>query len=148
MARQPSEAPEATMVENVTPTAAWEAIRSDPNAHLVDVRCDAEWVFVGVPDLMEAGKQPFLVPWQMFPAMQVNNGFVGAMQHAGVTPEHTLYFMCRSGQRSAAAATAMQAAGFEKVFNVQDGFEGPPDSNGHRGTLAGWKKEGLPWRQR
>ncbi len=136
------------MVENVTPRAAWEAIAGDPAAHLVDVRCDAEWVFVGVPDLMEAGKQPYLVPWQMFPAMQVNNGFVGAMKHAGATPEQKLYFICRSGQRSSAAAHAMEAAGFPHVFNVEGGVEGPPDALGHRGTVAGWKKEGLPWRQR
>ena len=136
------------MVENVSPRDAWEALAADPQAHLVDVRSDAEWVFVGVPDLSGAGKQPFLVPWQMFPAMQLNTGFVGAMRHAGAKPEQTLYFICRSGQRSAAAAQAMAAAGFEHVFNVADGFEGPPDGEGHRGMVAGWKADGLPWRQR
>jgi len=39
-------------------------------------------------------------------------------------------------------------AGFPRAFNVADGFEGPVDQEGHRGTVAGWKADGLPWRQR
>ena len=50
--------------------------------------------------------------------------------------------------RSLAAAEAAQAAGFPHAYNVADGFEGPPDGDGHRGTVAGWKADGLPWRQR
>ena len=46
------------------------------------------------------------------------------------------------------AAQAAQAAGFPHAFNVADGFEGPVDAACHRGTVAGWKAEGLPWRQR
>jgi len=30
---------------------------------------------------------------------------------------------------------------------VAEGFEGHHDSQGHRGTVSGWKAEGLPWRQ-
>ena len=47
-----------------------------------------------------------------------------------------------------AAAQAALAAGFLHVFNVADGFEGPPDAQGHRGATAGWKADNLPWRQR
>ena len=49
--------------------------------------------------------------------------------------------------RSLAAARLMGALGYERCFNVTDGFEGPPDGAGHRGTVAGWKASGLPWRQ-
>lgn len=136
------------MVENVSPARAWEALRADPEARLVDVRSDAEWLFVGLPDLGPVGKQPLLIPWQVFPAMRVNENFVDAARAAGATQEQPLYFICRSGQRSAAAAEAMREAGFPHVYNVADGFEGPPDGEGHRGTTAGWKAEGLPWRQR
>lgn len=136
------------MVENVTPTQAWEALAGDPDAHLVDVRTDAEWNFVGLPDLSAAGKQPVLLPWQLYPAMQVNGGFVEQMRQAGVAPEHRVYFLCRSGARSMAAANAARAAGYAQVFNVAGGFEGNPDADGHRGTVDGWKAERLPWRQR
>lgn len=136
------------MVENVPPKQVWDAIRDNPQAELVDVRTDAEWNFVGLPDLAEAGKQPVLIPWQVYPSMQVNDGFADQLRQAGFTPEHHIYFLCRTGVRSAAAAQAAQAAGFPHAFNIADGFEGPPDAQGHRGTTIGWKADGLPWRQR
>ena len=136
------------MVEDVPLQAAWEALRTDPAAQLIDVRTDAEWNFVGVPDLLVAGKQAVLIPWQVYPAMTVNGQFTAHLAEAGLTPEHHLYFLCRSGARSLAAARAAQAAGYAHAYNVADGFEGPPDAAGHRGGAAGWKAAGLPWRQK
>ncbi|UFN49890.1 rhodanese-like domain-containing protein [Roseomonas sp. OT10] len=135
-------------VEDVPPRAAFEALREDPEALLVDVRTDAEWNFVGLPDLSGLGRQPLLIPWQVYPSMQVNGAFSDHLRKAGATPLSKLYFLCRSGARSLAAAQAAQAAGFPHAWNVADGFEGPVDGSGHRGTVAGWKAEGLPWRQR
>jgi rhodanese-related sulfurtransferase len=136
------------MVENVPPGQVWEALRNDPKAQLVDVRTDVEWNFVGVPDLAPAGKQAVLVSWQVYPGMQHNAAFTHQLKEAGFTPEHHIYFICRSGQRSHAAAQAAQAAGFPHAYNVADGFEGPVDARGHRGVASGWKAKGLPWRQR
>ena len=136
------------MVEDVSPRQVWDALRSDPDARLVDVRTDAEWTYVGMPDLAETGQPPVPIPWQVFPAMQANQGFVDDMRQAGLTPDNKLYFLCRSGVRSQAAAKAAQAAGFPYAFNIADGFEGPPDEEGHRGRRAGWKADALPWRQR
>ena len=136
------------MVDNVPPAQAWEALSSDPQAQLVDVRTDPEWNFVGVPDLAAVGKQAVLIPWQVYPSMQVNAKFVDHLKEAGFTPDHHLYFICRTGGRSAAAAKAAQDAGYSHAFNVVDGFEGPPDADGHRGTVAGWKAQGLAWRQK
>jgi len=136
------------MVENVPPKRVWEALRSDPQAQLVDVRTDAEWNFVGVPDLASAGKQAVLIPWQVYPTMQPNAAFTDQLKDAGFTSEHHIYFICRSGQRSFAAAQAAQQAGFPHAYNVADGFEGGVDSHGHRGVSAGWKADRLPWRQR
>ena len=135
-------------IEDVPPSLVWERLRDDPGAMLVDVRTDAEWNFVGLPDLSELGRQPALIPWQLYPSMQINAGFADMLRRAGARPETPLYFICRSGARSLAAAQTAQAAGYGKAYNVADGFEGPPDASGHRGTVAGWKAEGLPWRQR
>jgi rhodanese-related sulfurtransferase len=136
------------MVDNVPPTRVWEALKSDPHAQLVDVRTDAEWNFVGLPDLGEAGKQVVAIQWQIYPTMQINQAFGDQLRQAGFTPEQHIYFICRSGQRSFAAAQAAQAAGFPHAYNVADGFEGAVDAHGHRGVAAGWKADGLPWRQR
>ena len=112
------------MVENVAPTQTWEALQADANAQLVDVRTDAEWNFVGVPALASAGKQTILIPWQVYPAMQPHPDFVGALRQAGLTPEHRILFLCRSGARSMAAANAAQAAGLQK-FWCKRGTTGP-----------------------
>ena len=136
------------MIENVSPKQVWEALQGDPTARLVDVRTPAEWTYVGLPDLTGPGQEPLLIPWQIFPTMHVNADFTDNMQQAGLTPDQPVYFLCRSGVRSLAAAQAAAAAGFTRSFNILNGFEGPPDQQGHRGQVSGWKAEGLPWRQR
>ncbi len=137
-----------TGVPDIGPKETWKLLSEDANCALVDVRTDAEWNFVGLPDLGAVGKQPVLIPWQLYPTMQVNGHFADQLHKAGLTPLHRIFFICRSGARSLAAGQAAQAAGFPHAFNVADGFEGPVDGDGHRGTIAGWKAEGLPWRQR
>ena len=135
------------MVDHVSPKQAWDALLTDPEAQLVDVRTDAEWQYVGLPDLRPAGKQVVLVSWQYFPTGNVNAGFVDELRDAGLKPGHRLLFLCRSGVRSMAAAQAAEAAGFSMCLNVAEGFEGHPDAHGHRGAVSGWKADGLPWRQ-
>jgi rhodanese-related sulfurtransferase len=136
------------MIENIGPSAVWQELQGDPLAQMVDVRTDAEWNYVGIADLSAASKAPALIPWQIFPSMQVNASFVDHLKQAGLTPENKIYFLCRSGVRSLAAAQAAVGAGFSQVFNIVDGFEGPLDADGHRGKMAGWKADGMPWRQR
>ncbi len=136
------------MVEDVAPRQAYEALAGEPDAQLVDVRTDAEWTYVGLPDLQPLGKRVLLVQWQSFPSGAVNPSFVEQLGAAGLAPQHPIYFICRSGVRSLAAAELAARAGYRLVFNVADGFEGPPDADGHRGQVAGWKAEALPWRQR
>ena len=137
-----------TGVPEISPRDCWAALQGDGQAALVDVRTDAEWNFVGLPDLASLAKQPLLIPWQVYPSMQVNTHFGEHLHKAGLTALNSIYFICRSGARSLAAAQAAQAAGFPHVFNVASGFEGPLDGEGHRGTVAGWKADGLPWKQR
>ncbi len=135
-------------VPDIGPKETWKFLSEEADCALVDVRTDAEWNFVGLPDLGSIGKQAVLIPWQVYPTMQVNGHFADQLHKAGLTPLHRIFFICRSGARSLAAGQAAQAAGFPHAFNVADGFEGPVDGDGHRGTVAGWKAEGLPWRQR
>jgi rhodanese-related sulfurtransferase len=135
-------------VPDISPEDTWVALAADKDAVLIDVRTDAEWNFVGLPDLAGLAKQVVLIPWQIYPSMQLNADFAEHLQEAGLTPAQKLFFICRSGARSQSAGQAAQAAGFTHAFNVADGFEGPVDGAGHRGSAAGWKAAGLPWRQR
>ncbi|WP_428376608.1 rhodanese-like domain-containing protein [Lichenicoccus sp.] len=136
------------MVEDVAPQQTWEALTANPDAQLVDVRTDAEWTYVGLPDLETLDRQVLLIMWQAFPSGAPNPHFLQQLGAAGLAPDQDIYFICRSGARSLAAAEAARSIGFARVFNVADGFEGPPDAHGHRGGVAGWKASGLPWRQR
>ncbi|TFF19808.1 rhodanese-like domain-containing protein [Jiella endophytica] len=137
---------------DVTAQQCWSALSDDPSAVLVDVRTAAEWTYVGIPDLSPVGKTPVLAEWQSFPSMAVDPHFAervaGALAEGSHDASSRVFLLCRSGVRSIAAARALTAAGYEHCFNVLDGFEGPPDENGHRGTRAGWKAEDLPWLQR
>ncbi len=131
----------------VTSREAWDILAEDGSARLVDVRTDAEWAFVGLPDLASLGKDPVRVAWQIFPAMAPNAEFVDQVAAAGVARDHTVLLICRSGARSRKAAIALTQQGFARCLNVSDGFEGPLDEGGHRGSVEGWKAARLPWRQ-
>ena len=137
---------------DVSATDAWQAIQDDADAVLIDVRTQAEWAFVGMPDLGGIGKQLLCVEWQQFPGGQPNPAFTSQLeaQLAGLNANRDteLFFICRSGQRSLHSAEALAAAGYRGCHNVAGGFEGPLDSEGHRGLVAGWKAAGLPWVQR
>jgi rhodanese-related sulfurtransferase len=139
--------PAAGYAGNVAPATAWKILSENKDAVLIDVRTRAEWNYVGLPELASIGKQPALLEWQVFPSMQQNPEFVAALGNAIADKDTPLLFLCRSGVRSAAAAKAMTAAGFSTCFNVADGFEGPLDAQGKRGSAEGWKATGLPWRQ-
>ncbi|MFC1673520.1 rhodanese-like domain-containing protein [Pseudomonadota bacterium] len=133
---------------NITPTETWQRLEDDPTALLIDVRTTEEWAYVGVPDVDELGHHVHYVPWLFFPRMNVNPEFV---QHVirSVEPETDtpMYFLCRSGIRSAYAAHAMTEAGYTQCFNVTGGFEGDMDDDHRRGSVNGWKVAGLPWEQ-
>lgn len=135
------------MIEDVSPRQVWEALINSPDTVLCDVRTNAEWSLIGLPDLTEAGKHPILIQWQTFPSMQPNAQFMEELKAAHVGHDQHVYFICRSGGRSMAAAMAAKQLGYKHVYNVKDGFEGPLDARGHRGHVGGWKAESLPWRQ-
>ncbi len=136
---------------DVEPAETWRILSENRNAVLVDVRTRAEWGFVGIPDLKKINKKVVLQEWQNFPTMERQTDFEAAvvqhLQGAGADKSTPVFFLCRSGARSMAAAIALSMAGYENCYNVKDGFEGPLDAAEHRGGQAGWKASGLPWRQ-
>jgi rhodanese-related sulfurtransferase len=132
---------------DVTSRQAWDSLSENKRAVLVDVRTRPEWSYVGLPQLDAIGKRVLLVSWQRFPALDLNPQFAEELAAHQIGKDDPIYFICRSGVRSRAAAEAATANGYKRCFNVADGFEGPRDGEGHRGRLAGWKASGLPWVQ-
>jgi rhodanese-related sulfurtransferase len=122
----------------VTPPEAW-ALASQGAARLIDVRTAPEFKFVGrVPGSVNVewhGHDP--APRKLF-LQQLR---------AIVTEDEPVLLICRSAKRSDDAAFAAAEAGFTRVYNVLEGFEGQLDRNRQRGTIDGWRFRGLPWEQ-
>src|ERR1700743_464733 len=118
-------------------TDAWELLKADPKAQLIDVRTAAEWTYVGLPDIADLGREVHTVEWQSFPSGATNPEFAqivaGEMQRQGIATDAPLLFLCRSGARSRSAAVTMTRAGYSRGYNVSGGFEGTLNSEGHRG---------------
>lgn len=146
-----SQSPAGGFAGDVSAAEALEGLASEPQALLVDVRTRAEWNYVGLADLASIGKEALLIEWQSFPTMAVNADFAdllsAELERRGTGRDASLYFLCRSGVRSLAAARAMAERGYSRCFNVAGGFEGPLDGARHRGGTDGWKAAGLPWVQ-
>ena len=124
----------------LTPREAYDLWQLVPNARIIDVRTKAEWDWVGrVPGAIE-------IEWQDYPGKKLNPHFMRTLKHSVMT-DSVLMFLCRSGQRSGAAAKAATAAGFPDCYNVLEGFEGDKDASGQRNTCGGWRHAGLPWYQ-
>ena len=132
---------------DVTSVEAMKILESNDRAVLLDVRTDAEWTFVGRPDLSGLGREPVLISWQTFPGMAPNGGFVAAVRRSIPDRDVPVLILCRSGQRSQKAAIALTEAGYADCRNISDGFEGPKNETGHRNTVTGWRANGLPWQQ-
>lgn len=122
---------------------AWGMLVEDSVATLIDVRTTAEWNFVGVPNLESIGKEVRLAEWTRFPDGSANPDFI-AQASEGLASDQPILFICRSGARSQAAASAFEAAGYSNLYNVSAGFEGDLDPEHHRHD--GWKDH-LPWHQ-
>ncbi|MCB1431461.1 MAG: rhodanese-like domain-containing protein, partial [Alphaproteobacteria bacterium] len=93
---------------DISPTEAHHRLQNNRAAVLIDVRTQPEWVFVGVP----AVERLIRLSWQVFPSMQVNPGFVSEIEQMELSKDTEILCICRSGARSAAAASALTAAGY------------------------------------
>ena len=137
MSDHPDPRPAEGYAGDISPQLA-HAWAQSGEALIVDVRSDAEREWVGfVPGAVA-------LAWKQWPGMAMNPAFDQGVlaQAAG----KKLLMLCRSGVRSIVAAKRATELG-ATAYNILEGFEGDPDSNGHRMTRGGWQFHGLPWRQ-
>ncbi|MGF2943684.1 rhodanese-like domain-containing protein [Mycobacterium sp. Lab-001] len=125
---------------DITPQQAWKMLSDNPDAVLVDVRTDAEWRVVGVPDLSSLGRDVVYLEWNTSDG-RLNENFVAELRDLvpSAGRERPVVFLCRSGGRSVSAATVATEAGIGPAYNVLHGFEG-------HASLC-WRATGLPCKE-
>jgi rhodanese-related sulfurtransferase len=135
-------------------------VSNNPSKTLfLDVRTPAELMFVGMPTIVDANVPYMIEP--DFPAwddaksalkLEKNSDFVSEvhrrLSEKKLDSDSTVVLICRSGDRSAAAANLLAEAGFKRVYSVVDGVEGDLAKDGPKAgqrIVNGWKNAGLPW---
>ena len=140
------------MVENINSKEAFDLLKEDKSAVLIDVRTKKEHLAVGIPDLLSLGKETYIIEWKnsIFPGSgkRFLNDF---NKNLSIDQEGKYIFICRSGIRSNFAALTVEESFFSgnynsMFFNVEDGFEGHAQPLGYPQKPTGWKNLGLPWK--
>ncbi|MCU7837199.1 MAG: hypothetical protein KZQ83_18400 [gamma proteobacterium symbiont of Taylorina sp.] len=128
--------------EEITAQAAYEAV-TNSDAHILDVRTGAEFIWVGHPDVTNITNISLKIDTNN--KMTSNSNFITDVDKIfGDDKTTQIITICRSGTRGAAAATALEENGYTNVYTVTDGFEGgSKDSYGNR-NINGWKNSNLP----
>lgn len=127
----------------------------------VDTRTPGELVYLGTATSVDAH-----VPFEFMDTTQWNDkkqeymqyenkNFVAdveaRMKKKSLGKDDAIVLMCRSGNRSAKAVNLLAAAGYTKVYNMVDGYEGDKAKDGQtkgKRTVNGWKNAGLSWSYR
>lgn len=139
----------------LTAAEAHKVLTAHPEkAVLIDVRTLAEVEFVGSTPSASAIIPYMNNDFEEWDAKKgrykkVINGsfpilFEDFMAEKGYDKNTPVMFMCRSGSRSAKAASLANKLGYKNAYTVVDGFEGDKSDAGDR-TVNGWKNSGLPW---
>lgn len=112
-----------TSIRNVSWPECFVALKASANAYLIDVRTEEEWLETGIADLSELNKEVNLISWMILkPYNHINNEFLTKLMKITDDKQAELYFLCRSGGRSAQAAEAAMQAGYKNCCNLKDGF--------------------------
>lgn len=129
------------MIENFDSKKSWAFLKDNSAAVMIDVRTAIEHSFVGHPP------ESVHIAWKEFPMMHENKCFVDQVAETVSNKNVPILLLCRSGQRSLAAAKRLEKAGYKHLINIEQGFEGALDTENHRGNIGGWKFHHLPWEQ-
>jgi rhodanese-related sulfurtransferase len=138
----------------VTAMEAYDLWQKDQQKlRIIDCRTPEEYAFVGHAPMATNVPTKFMTyAWDKKKkeyAMKPNPNFVEEINQR-FAKDDTILVMCRSGNRSAASADLLAKAGFTRVYNVTDGFEGdkindPQSPNKGKRLKNGWKNSNLPW---
>jgi len=130
-----------SIITSISPNQANDILQENSEAKLIDTRTTIEHSFVGHPI------GAIHIPLKRPPTWEVLPDFVNQVKKLTDSLSTPIVLMCRSGVRSMEAAKLLEQAGFQSLYNMDEGFEGDKDNNNHRGTLGGWRFHNLPWEQ-
>ena len=128
-------------IQRLSPIEANSLLTESTDAKLIDTRTFIEFSFIGHPI------GAIHIPLKRPPEWQVLANFIERVEKEVPNKATAIILLCRSGARSMQAAELLQQAGYNDLYNMEEGFEGDKDDNNHRGTLGGWRFHGLPWEQ-
>ena len=138
----------------ITAREACEQWQENQNGiQILDVRTPEEYIFVGHAPMARNIPVGLVNQRQTAErkklAMEANPNFLAGVKRY-YRPGDKIFVMCRSGGRSAGAVNLLAQAGYKKVYNVIDGFEGDSvkDKNSYfngKRVKNGWKNSGAPW---
>lgn len=153
---EPKRSKPALYLEAVDVPAFIQANGGPGKVLFLDIRTRAEAMFVGMAAPVDAlvpftELQEIMTEWdakrsayKLDPVQDFVPEVGRRLQAKGLTKADTVVLICRSGDRSARAATRLTEDGYAKVYSVVDGFEGDMSPEGRR-SVNGWKNAGLPW---
>ena len=104
-----------TTFETVNVETAYERLKVEKDAQIVDVREPSEWAATGVPP----------------GAVLIPLGEIEGRALAELDKDKPVYVICNSGNRSRTASAILVKLGFARVYNVDGG-------------IKAWIKAGLP----
>lgn len=127
------------MVQDIDPRLAAELLAGPDGYVYLDVRTVGEFDQGHVPGAVNVPVvEPHLASGKLVP----NSRFLGVVQ-GRYARDQRMIVGCKSGGRSAAAATILSEAGFVHVANMRGGFFGLCDATGKL-VESGWATLGLP----
>ncbi len=129
-------------VVDINPDQAYRLLQDHPTAVLLDVRTQAEYVFVGHPE--KALNIPYEY-WDEATYQWSDNPRFEEKVRARIGKGVAVIVLCRSGNRSRKVAELLVALGYARVYNMVESFEGAADPVTKLRTVDGWRNRGLPY---
>ena len=117
-------------IKQISSKEAFEEIKSNAGALLIDVRSELEWKKIGIPDLGDLNENLVLLELQSMPSMEYNQNFLVELEEVlNDKNVNNVMFICKAGVRSQTAAVQSMVVLLNnnksiKICNVSDGFEG------------------------
>lgn len=113
-------------MQTITSILAADLLAKEAQTALIDVRTQEEWD-QGIAKLNN--KKPILLSLYIGAERIFNDNFIDDFKLINLDKNTTLFFICKSGGRSAQAAELISGLGYAECINIIDGFEGWKNSN-------------------